>query len=150
MTTGPKGRILIVDDEAPQMKALCDTLSIQGFETKGFSSARAALDLLGRESFDLMLTDMMMPEMDGITLLREALQKDPNLIGIVMTGQGTIATAVEAMKTGAFDFILKPFKLREILPVLGRAFAMRELRLKNAELEARVRERTAELEAANR
>jgi two-component system sensor histidine kinase/response regulator len=105
---------------------------------------------LGRQKFDLVLTDLMMPEMDGIALLRAALEIDPNLIGIIMTGEGTIATAVEAMKTGALDYILKPFKLSVILPVLSRALAVRALRLKNAELEQHVRQRTAELEAANK
>ena len=91
----------------------------------------------------------MMPEMDGISLLQAALQKDPNLVGIIMTGEGTITTAVEAMKSGALDYILKPFKLKAILPVLDRALAVRRLRLENAALEQRVRERTAELESAN-
>ena len=72
----------------------------------------------------------MMPEMDGIALLRAALDIDPDLVGIIMTGQGTIATAVEAMKVGALDYILKPFKLSVILPVLARALAMRQLRLR--------------------
>jgi light-regulated signal transduction histidine kinase (bacteriophytochrome) len=92
----------------------------------------------------------MMPEMDGISLLREASKTDPDLIGIIMTGEGTITTAVESMKAGALDFILKPFKLSVMLPVLSRALAVRSLRLKNAELEQRVRDRTTELEAANR
>lgn len=65
----------------------------------------------------------MMPGMDGITLLRTALQIDPLLVGIIMTGHGTIGTAVEAMQTGALDYILKPFKLSAILPVLARALA---------------------------
>ena len=72
------------------------------------------------------------------------------MVGIIMTGEGTITTAVEAMKTGAFDYILKPFKLSVILPVLARALAMRRLRIENAELESRVQRRTAELEAANK
>jgi two-component system sensor histidine kinase/response regulator len=143
-------RILIVDDEAAQMKALCDTLRDQSYITAGFASARAALAELRSQKFDLILTDLMMPEMDGITLLRSALEIDPNLIGIIMTGEGTISSAVEAMKTGALDYILKPFKLSAILPVLSRALAVRRLRIRNAELEQRVRERTAELEAANR
>lgn len=142
-------RILIVDDEAPQMKALCDTLRDHNYETTGFSSAHRALEALKEKSFDLLLSDLMMPEMDGITLLQSALKIDPNLVGIIMTGQGTIATAVEAMKTGALDYILKPFKLSVILPVLARALAIQQLRRENAELTRSLRERTAELEAAN-
>src|ERR1700722_9155538 len=70
-------RILIVDDEAAQMKALCDTLRDQSYITTGFASARAALAELRNQKFDLILTDLMMPEMDGITLLRSALEIDP-------------------------------------------------------------------------
>lgn len=143
-------RILIVDDEVAQMKALCHTLSDQGYETSGFASAKAALAELSAQRFDLVLTDLMMPDMDGISLLRAALQIDQSLVGIIMTGEGTIATAVEAMKSGAFDYILKPFKLSVILPVLARAVAVKQLRARNAELEQRVHERTTELEAANK
>jgi hypothetical protein len=149
LATAP-ARILIVDDEAAQLRALCDTLSDQGYVTTGYVSAKAALGALGKQKFDLVLTDLMMPEMDGIALLREASKTDAELIGIIMTGEGTIATAVEAMKAGALDYILKPFKLSVILPVLSRALAVRRLRMKNAELEKSVRERTAELEAANK
>lgn len=143
-------RILIVDDEAAQMKALCDTLRDHGYETVGFATGRAALAALHEGKFDLLLADLMMPEMDGIGLLQAALRAEPNLVGIIMTGEGTIATAVEAMKVGALDYILKPFKLSVILPVLSRALTVRRLRLENAELERRLRERAAELEAANK
>ena len=139
-----------MDDEAAQMEALCNTLKDYGYATVGFSSANAALAELQKTEFDLLLTDLMMPEMDGITLLQTALGKKPNLVGILMTGEGTIATAVEAMKSGALDYILKPFKLSAILPVLSRARAVRQLRLENLALEQRVRERTAQLEAANK
>jgi hypothetical protein len=91
-----------------------------------------------------------MPGMDGITLLQGALQADPELVGVIMTGEGTIATAVAAMTTGALDYILKPFKLSVILPVLSRALAMRRLRLENAALAQRLREHAADLETANR
>jgi hypothetical protein len=91
-----------------------------------------------------------MPGMNGIELLRKALAIDPMLVGIIMTGEGTIGTAVEAMQSGALDYILKPFKLSAILPVLGRGLTMRRLRLENAALERRVREHAAELEATNR
>jgi len=84
--------------------------------------------------------------MDGITLLREALKIDSDLVGIIITGAGTIETAVEAMQVGAFDYIQKPLKLSVILPVLNRALTMRRLRMENLELQQRVRERTAQLE----
>jgi signal transduction histidine kinase len=142
--------ILIVDDELPQMRALCDTLQDRGFETVGCSLGSQALARLGERRFDLLLSDLMMPEMDGISLLQAALKLDPDLVAIIMTGAGTIATAVEAMKAGALDYILKPFKLSEILPVLSRALTVRQLRLENAALEKRVKERTDELELVNR
>ncbi|HTE14813.1 MAG TPA: response regulator [Burkholderiales bacterium] len=150
MTVEPSVRILIVDDEAAQMKALCDTLRDHGYEPVGFSSGQAALAALRETKFHLLLSDLMMPEMDGIALLQAAVKTDPYLVSIIMTGQGTIPTAVEALKAGAFDYILKPFKLSFVLPVLSRALAMRQLRLENVELEQRVRERSAELEIANK
>lgn len=146
----PLAKILIVDDETAQMKALCNTLKDHDYETVGFSSAKAALEAFEKNKFDLILSDLMMPEMDGIALLQTALQKDPDLVGIIMTGEGTITTAVEAMKSGALDYILKPFKLSVILPVINRALAVRRLRQENAALERRVRERTDQLEAANK
>ena len=150
MTETPSAKILIVDDEAAQMKALCNTLKDHGYETMGFVSAKAALAELDKIGFDLLLSDLMMPEMSGIALLQAALQKDSNLVAIIMTGEGTIATAVEAMKSGALDYILKPFKLSAILPVLDRALTVRRLRLENRALERRVQDRTAQLEASNK
>ena len=150
MTVEPSVRILIVDDETAQMKALCDTLRDHGYEAIGFSTGQAALAALRETSFHLLLSDLMMPEMDGIALLQAAMKIDPYLVSIIMTGQGTISTAVEAMKAGAFDYVLKPFKLSFVLPVLSRALAMRQLRLDNVALEQRVQERSAELEIANK
>jgi signal transduction histidine kinase len=149
MAETPMATILIVDDEAAQMKALCNTLKNHGYEPTGFSSAKAALAAMDESKFDLLLTDLMMPEMDGIALLQAARRKDSTLVGIIMSGEGTIATAVQAMKSGALDYILKPFKSSAVLPVLDRALTVRRLRLENAALEGRVRERTTELEVAN-
>jgi len=143
-------RVLIADDEVAQMQALCDTLAGEGFAPTGVTSGADALLALRDTDFELLLTDLMMPGMDGVELLRSALTIRPNLIGIVMTGQGTIDSAVQAMQAGALDFIQKPFKLNFILPVLRRGLAVRGLRLANAELERRIGERTLELEAANR
>lgn len=143
--------ILIIDDEAAHLRALCDTLLGQGLKVTGFTSARAALDVLReRRTFALVLTDLMMPEMDGIALLRAAMEIDPRLVGVVMTGHGTIDTAVAAMKQGALDYILKPFKLSTLVPVLSRALNVRQLRLENEKLHQRLRLRTSELEAANK
>jgi signal transduction histidine kinase len=150
MPAAPKTRILIVDDEEALMKALCGTLADHGYETAGCNNGQAALAKLREKSFDLLLSDLMMPKMDGIAVLTAALEIDPGLVGIIMTGAGTISTAVQAMKSGAFDYILKPFKLHAILPVLSRAVALRDLRIKNAILEQKVRERTNQLEAANK
>src|SRR5687768_11448159 len=142
-------RILIVDDEGANTRALCSTLADNGYEPSGFTSGADALDAMKKSEFELLLTDLMMPGIDGIAMLRGALELDPDIAGIVMTGQGTITTAVEAMKTGAIDYILKPFQLSVILPVLSRARTLRRLRLDNKILEQSVRERTAELESAN-
>src|ERR1700753_2398502 len=108
MPPTPNPRLLIVDDEASVMKALCEMLRNQGYATTGFTSSREALVALQAQQFDLLLTDLMMPDIDGIHLLRAALELDENLVGILMTGQGTIETAVNAMKAGALDYILKP------------------------------------------
>jgi len=144
-------RIIIVDDETAQMRALCNTLRDHNFETTGFSAPRDALAAIEKGGeFDLILADLMMPEMDGISLLKAALEADPDLVGVVMTGQGTIDTAVKAMKAGAVDYILKPFKLSAILPVLSRALAIRRLRAENLELQRCVRKHAAELEEANK
>lgn len=132
--TSKIGKLLIVDDEVELMNALTDILKSQDYETTGFSNGMDAINALRKDYFDILLTDLMMPEMDGISLLREAQEIDPNLVGIIMTGQGTVHTAVEAMKTGAFDYILKPFKLPGLLPVLYRAMEARRLKLENIQL----------------
>ena len=135
-------QILIVDDEPEIMTFLCDSLKAHQFATTGIGNPLAALEALRTGDYDILLTDLMMPEMDGIQLLREALAIDPKLVGIVMTAQGTIQTAIEAMKVGAVDYILKPFKLQTILPVLARAIEIRSLRVENTRLKQVVAELT--------
>jgi signal transduction histidine kinase len=143
-------RVLVVDDEAAHIQALCDTLPTYGYTAVGAADSARALEALRAARFDLLLADLIMPGMGGIDLLQEALRIDPAIVGIIMTGEGTIATAVEAMRAGAFDYILKPFKLSAILPVLSRAMTVRSVRLENEALSRCVRERTDELEEANR
>jgi signal transduction histidine kinase len=164
MATSINSRLLILDDESMHMRALCDTLEAEGYITVGFTEPTAALAALREQSFDLVLTDLTMPGRDGIEFLQAAREIDINMVGIVMTGHGTIDTAVAAMKAGALDYILKPFTLRMILPVLSRALTVRSLRTENvqlrqaeetirrmnANLERCVQERTRELIEANR
>src|SRR5207247_2384929 len=107
----PPGRLLVVDDEVSLMVALRDTLRDEGYQVTGVTSGADALAALRLGVYDLLLTDLMMPKMDGVTLLREALAIDQRLVGMVMTGHGSVPTAVEAMKIGAIDYVLKPFKL---------------------------------------
>ncbi|MBI3242556.1 MAG: PAS domain S-box protein [Chloroflexi bacterium] len=128
------GRLLIVDDEVELVMALCEILTRQGYEAVGLASGREALQALKEQEFDLLLADLMIPDLDGIALLRAGLETDPHLVGIIMTGQGTVPTAVEAMKIGAFDYLLKPFKFNAVLPVLARAMDVRRLRLENVQL----------------
>jgi signal transduction histidine kinase len=130
----PVAKLLIVDDEAAQMTALCRTLEDEGYATTGFTSPKKALAALNEQEFDLILTDLMMPEMDGIALLTTAQAIDRNLVAIVMTGHSAVETAVQAMKAGALDYIQKPFKLRNVLPVLTRALTVRRLRMENIQL----------------
>ncbi|HEX9014274.1 MAG TPA: GAF domain-containing protein, partial [Anaerolineaceae bacterium] len=132
--TKSQGRVLIVDDETELTAALTEMLARQGYETQGFNNGREALVALNESNFDILLADLMMPEMDGITLLKTAQEIDPNLVGIIMTGQGTVQTAVQAMKSGAFDYLLKPFKLNAVLSVLSRGMEIHRLRMENIQM----------------
>ena len=128
------GKILVVDDEVELKNILVEALIMNGYDASGFTSGEEALPVLRTESFDVLLTDLMMPTLDGLSLLREGMAIDPHLVVIVMTGQGTIKTAVDAMRFGAFDYVLKPFRLQTMLPVLTRAMNTRHLRLENLQL----------------
>lgn len=127
-------KVLVVDDEVELKNALVDALTAQSYEVRGFTSGEEALAALRLEDFDLLISDLMMPEMDGITLIKAALEIDPHLVGIIMTGQGTIQTAVDAMKAGTFDYVLKPFRLASLMPILTRAINTRRLRMENLHL----------------
>jgi DNA-binding NtrC family response regulator len=119
------GHIIVVDDEMEIMTVLCEILSRKGYEIKGFTSAREALRALRQQDFDVLLTDLMMPEMDGITLLKKGWEIDSALMGIIMTSHDSLRTAEEARGIGAFDYILKPFRLDSLLPVLSQAVRVR-------------------------
>ena len=130
----PLGRLIVVDDEAELIKALQEAISDQGYEVSGYTTGAEAVSALKEKDFDLLLTDLMMPEMNGLELFRQAREIDPHIVGIVMTGHATIPTAIEAMKVGVYDYLLKPFKARTLLPLLDRAIAVRKLELENVQL----------------
>jgi signal transduction histidine kinase/FixJ family two-component response regulator len=134
MSAPPLARVLVVDDEAPQLRALCEALEAAGYVACGFTSGLEAVAKLRERPFELLLTDLKMPQIDGISLMRACHEVDRDLACIVMTGHGTIATAVDALKAGALDYVLKPFKMSTLLPALTRALAVRALRLENIQL----------------
>lgn len=150
MTEQPRARLLIVDHETAQMQALCDSLAIEGYRTRGYSSAQQALAELQPGQYELLITDLKMPDIDGIALADAVRRIDPALPTILMTGHGTIDSAVRAMQDGALDYILKPFKLNVILSVIARALDVQRLRRENAELRERERRHSEELAAAYR
>ena len=127
MQNTPPGTIIIVDDEIESMTAMRDFLSELGYQAKGYLSGRDAVKALQEHGCDLLMTDLMMPEMDGITLMKTAKEIDPQIICIMVTGYGTIQTAVEAMKEGAFDYITKPADWKILRLVLSRAMEVRRL-----------------------
>jgi two-component system sensor histidine kinase UhpB len=128
MADSKPGRILVVDDEIDVMVPLRDFLTEIGHEVTGYLSAKEALGALKGKEFDLLITDMVLPEMDGISLLKSARKLMPHLTCIVMTGQGTIESAVEAMRVGAFDYITKPVNWKILGSNVSRAVEVARLR----------------------
>ena len=127
-------RIIVVDDEKPQLEALCSLLEDEGYRVTGFSNPLSALTMLRTDVYDVLLTDLRLPGMDGIELIQHARELDSDLSAVLMTGHGSIKTAVDALKLGAVDYILKPFKVSELIPVINRAFEIRKLKLQNTGL----------------
>jgi two-component system NtrC family response regulator len=123
--------ILVVDDEINYLTVMETLLNEAGYEVLTAGSAIEAVKIAGASDLDLVLTDMKMPKMSGIELLDELQRLYPDLPVIIMTAYGTVEKAVMAMKKGAFDYILKPFKNEEILVTIAKALEHRHLILKN-------------------
>jgi len=122
-----KPRILVVDDETVICDILRDFLEYEGFAVVTAGSGEAATRALGKHGFDLVLTDLKMPGIGGLELLRHVVELERDIETVIMTGFGTVETAIEAMKHGAFDYILKPFKPEEVVRVLRRALDKQRL-----------------------
>jgi two-component system NtrC family response regulator len=133
--------ILIVDDEKNYTLILAAVLEDDGFETLTANSASEALDILSESDVDLVLTDMKMPEMDGIDLLERIKKEDADLPVIMMTAYGTVEKAVEAMQKGAYNYILKPFDNERLVLYVNKAVAMYRVVKENRQLRSAVESR---------
>lgn len=113
-------RILIVDDEPSVLSVLSNLLKGKGFEIQPCLGGEKALEYLNKGPFDLMITDIRMEPIDGMELLKAAKASYPNMSVIVLSAVGSVETAVEAMKEGAFDYAAKPFKVDELMITVQR------------------------------
>jgi DNA-binding NtrC family response regulator len=137
MSEGPK-HLLIVDDETALREAIAERLADHGFVVEQAENGEQALQRLADFAFDILLTDLRLPGIDGRQVLEAALERYPEIIGIVITGYGTVKDAVEAIKQGAADFITKPFQFDALLHVVRSALEQRRLKSENAYLRAQL------------
>ena len=134
-------RILIVEDDRPQADAIAEALERVGHACVVVTEPRRALDILRADNFDLIITDLMMHETSGMEILKEARRIDPASEVIVITGHGTIETAVQAIRDGASDFLTKPLNLGELRDRVAKALEHRRLVRRTAQLSEQLEER---------
>jgi two-component system, NtrC family, response regulator AtoC len=126
-----KEQILVVEDEGDLRQAIVELLTADGFEVQGVASAEQAQDLLSQTAFDVLIADNHLPGQSGIELLGDTLTRYPEIVGVIITGFGTIETAVQAIKKGAYDYLNKPFKLVELSIMVRKGLQERTLRFEN-------------------
>jgi DNA-binding NtrC family response regulator len=131
MTPVAKGRILVVDDEVPLLDALVKALTSMGYEARGESSPAQGLRRVASWSPDAVIVDLTMPAMDGVAFAEQAMAMDPELPVVILTGYGTIRSAVEAVKRGVCDYLTKPFDLDLVDLTLQKALERRALKGRN-------------------
>src|SRR5437762_311416 len=133
--------LLIVEDEAPLRTAIAEQLADRGYRVEKSDSSEPACHKLADFAFDVIVTDLRLPCIDGSAVVEAAVERYPHIIAIVVTGFGTVKDAVEAIKRGAWDFVSKPFQIDELLHVLDAAIEQRRLKSENAYLRAQLEER---------
>jgi PAS domain S-box-containing protein len=134
----PSEKVLIVDDE-PKILRFCDrVLAQRGFDTETAIDGQSAMDKLESETYNLLVIDVKMPKVDGLTVLRRALSLDPHLTAVVITGYATIDTAIEALKAGARGFLLKPFGIAELSDAVQSAMDQSRKEQERLRLRARL------------
>jgi response regulator RpfG family c-di-GMP phosphodiesterase len=136
MSSAPdeRPRVLIVDDEKFIRDILADFLGMEGYIVRTAEDGAAALTELGNAHYDLIISDLKMPRMGGIELLDAIGTAAPHALTVIMTGFGTVETAIDAMKRGAYDYILKPFKVEEVIRVVQRGLEKQRLSAENLRL----------------
>src|SRR4051794_7676381 len=133
--------LLLVEDETPLRQAIAEQLNERGYRVRQADSGEAALACLAEFAFDIIVTDLRLPGIDGSAVIEAAVARYPHIIAIVVTGFGTVKDAVEAIKRGARDFVSKPFQIDELLHVLESAIEQRQLKSENAYLRSQLEER---------
>jgi DNA-binding NtrC family response regulator len=133
--------ILIVDDENQNREYLCEILSDEGYTVASAANGKEAISRLSQDSFQVVLTDLQMPELDGLGVIQHLVDNKLNCIGIIYTGYGSVKTAVDAMRLGAFDYITKPFKADEIKVVVKKAIEHLTLQEENIYLKQQLKAR---------
>ena len=136
-------KILVIDDDFIMRDACREALTRMGHEVEMAEGGQQGLGLFGRWAYDVVLLDLRMPDMDGLTVLRHIREQDPEAVVIIISGHGSIATAVQAMKLGAFDYVAKPFTPAELRQAVDKAGEKRRLEMENAYLRAELERRTA-------
>src|SRR6188474_2258257 len=136
-----KKHLLLVEDEAPLREALAERLIEHGFDVEQSDSGEAAIEQLAEFAFDIVITDLRLPGLDGTRVLEAALLRYPDIVGIIVTGYGTVKDAVDAIRRGAIDFVTKPFQFDELLHALNSALEQKRLKSENAYLRSQLQER---------
>jgi len=131
-----RDQILVVDDEPAIRAILSDLLVHEGHRVLTACDGREALEVLERDSVNLLITDLKMPNMGGLELLAEVARRHPGIITLVMTAYSTVETAVDSMKRGAFDYVMKPFNVEQLVHTVQRGLAAQRLKAENIELKA--------------
>ena len=139
--SGSTPHLLFVDDEPALRTLMAERLAERGFEVVQAESGEKALELLDQFAFDIVITDLRMPGIDGTRVIEAAVERYPGIVAIVITGYGTVKDAVDAIKRGASDFIAKPFQFDELMHVLQKAIEQRRLASENAYLRSQLEER---------
>jgi response regulator RpfG family c-di-GMP phosphodiesterase len=127
-------RVLVVDDEKFIRDIIADFLGMEGYIVRTAEDGTSAVTELERARYDMVISDLKMPKMGGLDLLKEVARVHPDTLTVIMTGFGTVETAIDAMKRGAYDYILKPFKVEEIVHIVQRGLEKRRLSAENLRL----------------